>query len=127
MKILISAIITKLRILQKRNLILRNISLFFSSLQFHKHDLNILLDSLNFEFDIIAISETKISKNMAPTTDISFEEYNTEDTPTEAEKGGTLLYISKKHIHKPRKDLEIYQSKEIESTFAEILVPNGKT
>jgi hypothetical protein len=36
------------------------------SLQFHKNDLDILLDTLKFEFDIIAISETKLQKNTPP-------------------------------------------------------------
>ena len=96
------------------------------SLQFHKNDLDILLDTLKYEFDIISISETKLHKGVAPTTDIEIPNYNIEHTPTEASKGGTLLYISDKHISKPRKDLEIYVPKKIESTFVEILVPKGK-
>ena len=37
------------------------------------------------------------------------------------EKGGTILYISDKLHYKRRKDLEIYQKKELESTFVEII------
>jgi len=96
------------------------------SLQFHKNDLDILLDTLKYEFDIISISETKLHKDIAPTFDIEIPNYNIEHTPTEASKGGTLLYISDKHISKPRKDLQIYVPKKIESTFVEILVPKGK-
>ena len=62
------------------------------SLQFHKHDLEILLDALKFEFDILAISETKLIKHTDPTHDINIPNYNIEHTPTEASKGGTLLY-----------------------------------
>jgi hypothetical protein len=36
------------------------------------------------------------------------------------------LYISDKLISKPRTDLEIYQAKDIESTFAELIMPKGK-
>ena len=96
------------------------------SLQFHKNDLDTLLDSLNFNFDIIAISETKIRKNIEPLYDISLLDYNIEQTPTEASKGGTLLYISKKLHYKPRKDLELYEAKKIESTFIEVISENGE-
>ena len=37
-----------------------------------------------------------------------------------------LLYISNKLNYKIRKDLEIYESKKIESTFIEITNENGK-
>ena len=96
------------------------------SLQFHKQDLDILLDSLKCQFDIITISETKLHKGIAPTHDINISNYNIEHTPTEANKGGTLIYISDRHDYKPRKDLEIYEPKQIESTFIEILRPKSK-
>ena len=96
------------------------------SLQFHKNDLDILLDNLHFEFDIIAISETRLKKDIKPVKDITLSKYEIQDTPTEASKGGTLLYISKKLNYKRRKDLEIYESKRIESTFIEIINENGK-
>ena len=96
------------------------------SLQAHKNDLDILLHELNFDFDIIAISETRLIKDIAPTHDIELKEYNIEHTPTEASKGGTLLYISDKYEYKLRKDLEIYIPKEIESTFIEILKPKSQ-
>ena len=37
-----------------------------------------------------------------------------------------MYYISNKLVSKPRQDLEFYQAKDGESTFAEIIVPNGK-
>ena len=64
------------------------------SLQLHKNDLDILLDTLKLKFDIIAISETKLQKGMDPVHDINLLGYNKESTSTEAAKGGTLLYIS---------------------------------
>ena len=96
------------------------------SLQFHKNDLDILLDTLKFEFDIIAISETKLQKNTPPIHDISIPNYTIEHTPTEATKGGTLLYVSNKFDYKPRKDLQIYESRNVESTFVEIIRPKDK-
>ena len=106
-----------------------NFSVFhlnIASLQYHLEDLKILLSSLKTKFDIISISETKLHKNTPPNIDINIENYQYEHTPTEAEKGGTLIYVSNKHDYKPRKDLEIYESKNIESTFIEIIKPNEK-
>ena len=45
-------------------------------------------------------------------------------TPTEATKGGVLLYISDELNFKPRPDLNIYQAKGVESIFAEIVNKN---
>ena len=97
-----------------------------ASLQFHKNDLDILLDKLKLKFDIIAISESKLIKGVEPLHDITLPNYHIEHTPTEASKGGTLLYISNKLNYKIRKDLEIYESKKIESTFIEIINTTGK-
>ena len=44
------------------------------------------------------------------------------DTPTESHAGGaTLLYISHNIAYKPQKDLNIYKTHELESTFIEII------
>ena len=96
------------------------------SLQYHKNDLDTLLDLLKVKFDIIAISETKLLKDVAPVQDIDLPNYEKEYTPTEASKGGTLLYISNKLNYKPRKDLEVYEPKKLESTFVEIINTTGK-
>ena len=42
---------------------------------------------------------------------------------TEAKKGGTMIYVADRINFKPRKDLEIYQSKDLESSFIEIINP----
>ena len=68
---------------------------------------------LKHNFDVLAISETKLYKGIQPTKYISIPSYQYEQTPTEANKGGTLLYISDKINYKPRKDLEIYEPKKI--------------
>ena len=49
--------------------------------------------------------------------------YNIEHTPTESSNGGTLLYIKHGINYKLRNDLQIYKSKELESTFVEVLEP----
>ena len=66
------------------------------SLQFHKSDLDILLDTLKLKFDIIALSETKLKKGFDPVHDIDLPDYHYESTPTEANKGGTLIYVADK-------------------------------
>ena len=51
---------------------------------------------------------------------------NYEFTPTEAEKGGTLLYISQYLKYKNRPDLNISQAKELDSSVIEVENKNIK-
>ena len=58
------------------------------------------------------------------TTNINLPNYSIEYTPTtESHAGGTLLYISNNTAYKPRKDLNIYKTHELASTFIEIINP----
>ena len=57
------------------------------------------------------------------TTNINLPNYSIEYTPTDSHAGGTLLYISNNIAYKPRKDLNIYKTYELESTFIEIFNP----
>ena len=76
------------------------------SIQRHVEELRVLLHALDFKFDIIAISESKLKND--PQIDIKLPGYHPPHCKfTEAEKGGTILYISKALFYKPRKDLEI--------------------
>ena len=43
--------------------------------------------------------------------------FNIEQSPLESSTGGTLIYISQNLSYKPRKDLQIYCPKELDSTF----------
>ena len=96
------------------------IHLNIHSITLHIDDLRILLKALNYNFDIIALSESKLKS--CPTVDITIEGYNPPlCTFTEAEKGGTILYVAKHINFKPRKDLEMYEPKLLESTFIEII------
>ena len=74
------------------------------SLQSHFEELKYLLQCVSIEFDVIALSECKLYKNTIPLIDINLPQYDLEYTPTEASKGGTALYISKKHKYIPRTD-----------------------
>ena len=77
---------------------------------------------MDYKFDILAISESKIQKGRKPIIDISIEGYQSPlNVPTEATKGGVLLYVSDELNYKPRNDLNIYQSKGTESIFVELI------
>ena len=52
--------------------------------------------------------------------------YSYEYTPTESSKGGTLLYIDQNLRYRSKSDLTLYKSKEIESSFIEIIEPKKK-
>ena len=96
------------------------------SIEYHIEDLRILLHMLNFKFDFICISESKIQKNVTPKTDISIAGYQTPvGTPTEAKKGGVLMYIKEGINYKPRTDLNMYKPKELESYFVEVVNQNA--
>ena len=84
-------------------------------------DLEYLLDSTNLNFNIIAISETRITKNKTQINDIDLTNYSYVHCPTESSAGGTLLYIRNNLSYKARTDLNIYKSGELESTFIEII------
>ena len=57
-----------------------------------------------------------------PSVDINPTGYHTPYCKyTEANKGGTLLYVNKVLNYKPREDLELYKSNDLESSFIEII------
>ena len=91
------------------------IHLNIASLSRHKEELETILSMLNYKLGIMGITETKISKQSAPIIDMNIEGFNYYSTPTEAEKGGTLIYLSEKYNSKPKKDLELimYKSKSL--------------
>ena len=75
---------------------------------------------MDYKFDIIAISESKLKGE--PNVDISLTGFRQPYcTYTDADKGGTILYVTSDLNFKPRKDLEIYESKKLESSFIEII------
>ena len=102
------------------------VHLNISSLSYYIDELNLLLSQMKHRPEIIAISESRIRKNKETLANINILGYNFEHTPTDAEKGGTLLYISKDLKYKIRKDLNILQTKLLESTFIEVLNKKNK-
>ena len=74
-------------------------------------------------FDITAISETRITKNVNKIPNINFNNYVFELTPTESLARGTLIYTANHLADKPRNDLQIYKKRDLESTFTEVINP----
>ena len=85
-----------------------------SSLPYHFQDSDDLLKSLKNNFSIIGITENRLKVISEPLINIDLKNYNTESTPTESEKGGTLIYISSDLNGNVRNDLKIYKVKELE-------------
>ena len=86
-------------------------------------DLEYLLKTTNMNFDIIAISETRITKNINKITNIKINNYAFEFTPAEFSAGRPLIYVANLLAYKPRTDLQIYKICDLESTFIEIINP----
>ena len=104
----------------------KSLSLFHinaCSLNKNFDDLQHLLNCTKKSFDIIAISETRITKQVSLLNNLNLNNYSSEFTPTETSAGGTLLYIANHLSYKCRNDLNIYKNNELESTFIKILNP----
>ena len=84
---------------------------------------NISWAALKKFFEIIAVSETRITKNVSLLNNLNLNNYSFEFTPTETCAGGTLLYIANHLSYKCRNDLNIYKKNELESTFIQIVNP----
>ena len=98
-------------------------NLNISSLPFYFEEIYTVLTSNNLKFDILCISETILKLNKTSLASISFPGYNRAYTTTELGNGGTVLYIKNDIKYKLRKDLQIYKSKELQSTFIEVIEP----
>ena len=102
----------------------KSLSLFHinaCSLNKNFDDLHHLLSCTKTNFDIIAISETRITKQVSLLNNLCLNNYSFEFTPTETSAGGTLLYIANHLSYNCRNDLNIYKKNELESTFIEIV------
>ena len=72
--------------------------------------------------DILCFSESKLQKDVNPAVPINIHGYqNPLSVPTEAQKGGVLIYVKEGIIFKPRLDLNMYKKCELESCFLEIV------
>ena len=71
-------------------------------------------------FDIIAISETRITKQVSLLNNLNLNNYSFEFTLTETSAGGSLLYIANHLSYNCHNDLNIYKKNELESTYIKI-------
>ena len=71
------------------------------SLSKNIEDLEYLLNSTSIDFDVIAVSETRIVKGKTPENSLKVMNYSDEFCPTESSAGGTLLYIRNHFSYKP--------------------------
>ena len=95
------------------------------SLERHIEEFRVILEMMDFVFDVICLSESKIQMGFEPKVSINIPGYQTPvGTPTESTKGGVLIYVREGIHFKPRNDLQIYKSKELESFFIEICNKN---
>ena len=104
----------------------KSLSLFHinaCSLNKNFDDLQHLLSCTKKNFDIIAISETRITKQVSLLNNLNLNNYSFEFTPTETSAGGILFYIANHLSYKCRNDLNIYKKNELESTFIETVNP----
>ena len=108
--------------------ILKNFWRTFENFENFKNfeELRNLLQSTNIKFDVIAITDTQITKNTSVTQKIELSNYSFEHTPTESSSGGTLLYIANHLSYKIRSALNIYKKFELESTFFEKSTPKNQ-
>ena len=72
-------------------------------------DLEYSISSTNITYDIVAMSETRIMRNLETNKNINTKNYNMEYMSVESTAGGTMLYIANHLTHKPRLNLNIYK------------------
>ena len=116
----------KIRYFQKlsKNFKRKTLSLFHMnvcSLIKNFDDFNILLNDLNVNFHILAITESCIKKDSLSLINLQLDNYSVEQTPTETSAGGILLYMSKRLSYQLRNDRKFCHPRKIESIFIEIL------
>ena len=88
----------------------KSLSLFHinaCSLNKNFDDLQHLLSCTKKNFDIIAISETRITKQVSLLYNLNLNNYSFKFTPTETSAGGTLLYIANHLSYKCRNGLKL--------------------
>ena len=98
-----------------------------ASLNAHVDDLRTVLSRLNFDFDVIGISEHKIRKNTTPSNNINipgYDEFKFE--PTETTHGGAGFYMKNGLNYNIRYDLNLNSPSQHEAMFVELILPDRK-
>ena len=90
-----------------------------ASLSKHIDELNNLLKLLNFSFDIIGITETRLYDDQ-PLTNIEIDGYDFVHTPTSTKCGGAGIYIKSSYDYEIKSELSLSLPNVSESMFIEI-------
>ena len=72
--------------------------------------------------NFIGIMESRLTAKKDPMNDIYIPSHNIKHTSTKSDKGGNLLYISKDLNYKKKNNRKLYQDKNLESVFIELLL-----
>ena len=86
-------------------------------------DLEYLLKCTNKNRYVVAITETRITRNTSKLCNISLKNYTVESTPTKSSAKGIFLYIANHMSHKSCYNLNVYKKSELELPFVEIINP----
>ena len=99
------------------------IDLNISALPLRINELNPFLSFIKVKFDIISISESRITESNTLANNIGIPVHNIEHTATESKAVICLLYVSHKITYELQNDLNVYCPKKLESPFIEVLLP----
>ena len=103
------------------------LNLNIASISKHIDDLRLILSLLEYNWDIIGISEHKIKKGRLSTVNIDLTGYNEFIfQPTETDFGGTGFYIRNNIDFIERPDLSFNSAGNYESSFVEIILKGKK-
>ena len=81
------------------------------------------MTKIDIDVDFVGITKSQISKTSFPPLNIALENYAIEQTPTESNARGALLYINRKHSCKFQKDLKLCKPHKTEYVFVEVIMP----
>ena len=105
------------------------ISLFhlnINSLQYHFDELQTFLSNCPIDFQILGISESRLTTDISTTTNIQLPGFNIEHMSTKSANGSALFYIRDTINYKLRPDFNVEKEKELQSMFIEILQKTTK-
>ena len=108
-----------------KNSSLAPLHLNIASLSKHFEDLQNFVSLLKHSFDIIGISEHKITKG-SKNSAFNLLGYTFCFNETETSHGGTDFFVSNNLTYKPQPDLLINEHRKLESTVIELIFPNKK-
>ena len=89
-------------------------------------DFQHLLSCTKTKFGIIAVSETRITKQVSLSNNLNLNNYSFEFTPPETSAGGTLLYIANHLSYKCRNDLNIYKEMNLNLLLLELSIQKNQ-